>query len=81
MTVGEVADRRDKLASGLGRPLGCVWPEANPEVHPGRLILWVGDQDMAKTRQPAWPLAKTGAVGPVPARSPSGPTSAAGPSR
>jgi DNA segregation ATPase FtsK/SpoIIIE, S-DNA-T family len=62
VTVGEVADRRDKLASGLGRPLGCVWPEANPEIHPGRLILWVGDQDMAKTRQPPWSLAKTGAV-------------------
>jgi DNA segregation ATPase FtsK/SpoIIIE, S-DNA-T family len=62
VTVGEVADRRDKLASGLGRPLGCVWPEGNPQVHPGRLILWVGDQDMAKTRQPPWPLAKTGAV-------------------
>jgi S-DNA-T family DNA segregation ATPase FtsK/SpoIIIE len=62
VTVGEVADRRDKLASGLGRPLGCVWPEANAEVHPGRLILWVGDQDMATTRQPPWPLAKTGAV-------------------
>jgi S-DNA-T family DNA segregation ATPase FtsK/SpoIIIE len=62
VTVGEVADRRDKLASGLGRPLGCVWPEANAEVHPGRLVLWVGDQDMARTRQPAWPLAKTGAV-------------------
>jgi DNA segregation ATPase FtsK/SpoIIIE, S-DNA-T family len=29
VTVGEVADRRDKLASGLGRPLGCVWPEGN----------------------------------------------------
>jgi S-DNA-T family DNA segregation ATPase FtsK/SpoIIIE len=51
-----------ELASGLGRPLGCVWPEANAEVHPGRLILWVGDQDMATTRQPPWPLAKTGAV-------------------
>jgi DNA segregation ATPase FtsK/SpoIIIE, S-DNA-T family len=31
VTVGEVADRRDKLASGLGRPLGCVWPEGNAE--------------------------------------------------
>ena len=62
VTVGEVADRRDKLASGLGRPLGCVWPEGNAEVHPGRLVLWVGDQDMAKARQPAWPLAKQGAV-------------------
>jgi S-DNA-T family DNA segregation ATPase FtsK/SpoIIIE len=62
VTVGEVADRRDKLASGLGRPMGCVWPEGNAEVHPGRLILWVGDQDMAKARQPAWPLSKSGAV-------------------
>jgi S-DNA-T family DNA segregation ATPase FtsK/SpoIIIE len=62
VTVGEVADRRDKLASGLGRPLGCVWPEGNAEVHPGRLVLWVGDQDLAKARQPAWPLAKQGAV-------------------
>jgi S-DNA-T family DNA segregation ATPase FtsK/SpoIIIE len=62
VTVGEVADRRDKLASGLGRPLGCVWPEGNAEVHPGRLILWVGDQDVAKAHQGAWPLAKQGAV-------------------
>jgi S-DNA-T family DNA segregation ATPase FtsK/SpoIIIE len=62
VTVGEVADRRDKLASGLGRPLGCVWPEGNAEVHPGRLVLWVGDQDMAKARQPAWPLTRSGAV-------------------
>ncbi len=62
VTVGEVADRRDKLASGLGRPLGCVWPEGNAEVHPGRLVLWVGDQDLAKARQPAWPLAKAGAT-------------------
>src|SRR6266545_790263 len=62
VTVGEVIDRRDKLASGLARPLGCVWPEGNAEVHPGRLVLWVGDQDMAKARQPAWPLAKAGAV-------------------
>jgi DNA segregation ATPase FtsK/SpoIIIE, S-DNA-T family len=62
VTVGEVADRRDKLASGLGRPLGCVWPEGNAEVHPGRLVLYVADQDLAKARQPAWPLGKTGAV-------------------
>src|SRR6266545_2957979 len=62
VTVTEVIDRRDKLASGLARPLGCVWPEGNTEVHPGRLVLWVGDQDMAKARQGAWPLAKSGAV-------------------
>jgi DNA segregation ATPase FtsK/SpoIIIE, S-DNA-T family len=62
VTVGEVADRRDKLASGLGRPLGCVWPEGNADIHPGRLVLYVADQDLAKARQPAWPLAKTGTV-------------------
>jgi DNA segregation ATPase FtsK/SpoIIIE, S-DNA-T family len=80
VTVGEVADRRDKLASGLGRPLGCVWPEGNPQVHPGRLTLWVGDQDMATTRQPPWPLAKAGTVT-CSSRSPLGPTSAAARSR
>ena len=37
-------------------------PRRNPEVHPGRLVLWVGDQDMAKAKQPAWPLAKRGTV-------------------
>lgn len=56
VTAGEVIERRDKLASGLGRPLGCVWPEGNAAVHPGRLVLWVGDQDLSKARQPAWPL-------------------------
>jgi S-DNA-T family DNA segregation ATPase FtsK/SpoIIIE len=60
VTAAEVIDRRDKLASGLGRPLGCVWPEGNHEVSPGRLVLWVGDQDMAATRQPAWPLLRAG---------------------
>jgi DNA segregation ATPase FtsK/SpoIIIE, S-DNA-T family len=62
VTAAEVIDRRDKLASGLGRPLGCVWPEGNHEVSPGRLVLWVGDQDMATTRQPAWPLLRHGSV-------------------
>jgi S-DNA-T family DNA segregation ATPase FtsK/SpoIIIE len=62
VTVAEVIERRAKLASALGRPLGCVWPEGNAEVHPGRMVLWVGDQDMSKSRQPAWPLRKTGAV-------------------
>ncbi|RLK59932.1 FtsK/SpoIIIE domain-containing protein [Actinokineospora cianjurensis] len=56
VTAGDVIERRDRLASGLGRPLGCVWPEGNAAVHPGRLVLWVGDQDMSKAKQPAWPL-------------------------
>jgi S-DNA-T family DNA segregation ATPase FtsK/SpoIIIE len=62
VTAAEVIERRDKLAAGLGRPLGCVWPEGNHEVHPGRLVLWVGDTDMASAKQPAWPLLKGGAV-------------------
>lgn len=62
VTVSDVMDRRDRLASGLRRPLGCVWPEAVPEEHTGRLVLWVGDQDMSKAKQPAWPLAKDGQV-------------------
>ncbi|MGG7573560.1 cell division protein FtsK [Streptomyces sirii] len=62
VTVTDVIDKRDKLASGLRRPLGCVWPEAVPDEHTGRLVLWVGDQDMSKAKKPAWPLAKSGTV-------------------
>ncbi|MCP9207106.1 cell division protein FtsK [Streptomyces cucumeris] len=62
VTVADVMDRRDRLASGLRRPLGCVWPEAVPEEHTGRMVLWVGDQDMNKAQQPAWPLATSGEV-------------------
>lgn len=60
VTVAEVQEKRDKLASGLRRPIGCVWPEVDHGQHPGRLILWVGDQDMSKARQPAWPLGRHG---------------------
>ena len=62
VTATEVIERREKLASALARPLGCVWPEGNADVHPGRLVLWVGDQDMAKARKPAWPLLHAGTV-------------------
>ncbi|MFT9665551.1 cell division protein FtsK [Streptomyces rhizosphaericola] len=62
VTVTDVIERRDKLASGLRRPLGCVWPEAVPDEHTGRLVLWVGDQDMSTAAKPAWPLAKAGSV-------------------
>ncbi|GAA0720616.1 cell division protein FtsK [Dactylosporangium roseum] len=61
-TVDQVADRRKELASALGRPLGCVWPEGNLDVHPGRLVLWVGDEDLSRSRQAAWPLLKSGTV-------------------
>ncbi|MFD8562138.1 FtsK/SpoIIIE domain-containing protein [Streptosporangium canum] len=60
VTVTDIMERRDRLASGLRRPLGCVWPENAPGQHPGRLVLWVGDQDMSAAKAPAWPLARTG---------------------
>ena len=55
-------ERRDRLASGLRRPLGCVWPEPVTEAHAGRLVLWVGDRDMNATKPPAWPLADAAAA-------------------
>jgi S-DNA-T family DNA segregation ATPase FtsK/SpoIIIE len=57
VTVADVADRRARLASGLRRPLGCVWADADPNEHEGRLILWVGDRDLSKTGLVKWPLA------------------------
>ncbi|WP_245627600.1 FtsK/SpoIIIE domain-containing protein [Actinomadura oligospora] len=60
VTVSDIMERRDRLASGLRRPLGCVWPEPANEQHAGRLVLWVGDQDMKSIKPPAWPLAKSG---------------------
>lgn len=62
VTAGEVIERRSKLASGLRRPVGCVWPEADPDVHEGRLQLYVADQSLAEATQRPWPLAKTGSV-------------------
>ncbi|MGC5011385.1 cell division protein FtsK [Streptosporangium sp. DT93] len=49
VTVADILDKRPRLASGLRRPLGCIWPEGDPSVHEGRLILWVGDRDLSKT--------------------------------
>ncbi|MEU0570863.1 cell division protein FtsK [Nonomuraea sp. NPDC005983] len=49
VTVADVLDKRDRLASALRRPIGCIWPEGNPAIHEGRLILWVGDKDLSKT--------------------------------
>ena len=60
VTATDIMERRDRLASGLRRPLGCVWPEPAHDQHAGRLVLWVGDQDMNRVRPPVWPLAKTG---------------------
>lgn len=62
VTAAQVMEKREQLASGLGRPQGCVWPEGDHDVSPGRLRLWVGDQDMAKAKPAVWPLARTGRV-------------------
>ncbi|MER7675368.1 cell division protein FtsK [Streptomyces sp. NPDC096934] len=62
VTVTDVIERRERLASGLRRPLGCVWPEAVSDEHTGHLVLWVGDQDMSKAKKPVWPLLKSGTV-------------------
>jgi S-DNA-T family DNA segregation ATPase FtsK/SpoIIIE len=60
VTPAMVMEKRAELASGLRRPVGCVWPEPARDEHAGRLILWVGDQDLAKAKQPGWPLARSG---------------------
>ncbi|WP_226361564.1 FtsK/SpoIIIE domain-containing protein [Pseudonocardia sp. ICBG1142] len=62
VTAVDVIERRDRLASGLRRPMGCVWPEPNQAEHAGRLVLWVGDNDLATSKPVAWPLAKRGTV-------------------
>lgn len=62
VTADSVIEKRKELAAGLRRPMGCVWPEPVTEEHPGRLVLWVGDVELRKSKQPAWPLAKKGQV-------------------
>lgn len=60
ITVSAIMERREQLASGLRRPLGAVWPEPAPHIHAGRMVLWVGDQDMNSARQPPYPLMRAG---------------------
>ena len=62
VTVTDILDRRDRLASGLRRPLGCVWPEPVPDEHAGRMMLWVGDRALNKVPPAPWPLAKGGSA-------------------
>ncbi|WP_455362594.1 cell division protein FtsK [Streptomyces sp. SYSU K21746] len=62
VTVPDILDRREKLASGLRRPLGCVWPEPVADEHAGRMMLWVGDKALNKVKPPAWPLVKGGSA-------------------
>ena len=62
VTVTDILDRRDRLASGLRRPLGCVWPEPVADEHAGRMMLWVGDRALNKLAPVPGPLAKAGAI-------------------
>jgi DNA segregation ATPase FtsK/SpoIIIE, S-DNA-T family len=62
VTAGEILAKRDKLASGLRRPLSATWPEGVPAEHEGRLRLWVGFHDISKTKPAIWPLARAGTV-------------------
>ncbi|MGH3380228.1 MAG: FtsK/SpoIIIE domain-containing protein [Actinoallomurus sp.] len=58
VTAVDIMERRYNLASGLRRPLGCVWPEPSDDAHAGRLVLWVGDQDLSKAKRPKCSLVK-----------------------
>jgi S-DNA-T family DNA segregation ATPase FtsK/SpoIIIE len=62
VVAGDVGEKREELASGLRRPLGCVWPETDHKRHPGALNLYVADEDMTTAEQPPWPLARRGTV-------------------
>ncbi|MFC9748860.1 cell division protein FtsK [Streptomyces niveus] len=62
ITPDDVMEKRENLASGLRRKVGCVWPSPDPDEHEGRLVLWVGDKPMNETTKPAWPLLKDGRV-------------------
>ena len=59
VTAGDIMERRDRLASGLRRPEGCVWPEPDADAHAGRWSCgW--DEPLSATKAIAWPLAKAG---------------------
>jgi S-DNA-T family DNA segregation ATPase FtsK/SpoIIIE len=62
VTAKMILAKRPELSSGLRRPLSAVWPEGVPGEHEGRLYLWIGRQDMAKMKPPAWPLLRSGAA-------------------
>ena len=55
-----ILEKRPELAAAMRRPLGCVWPEADTDAHPGRLRLWVAREDPSKAKRRLWPLLKGG---------------------
>lgn len=60
VTARQIIAKREELASGLRRNIGCVWPEADSEEHAGRLVLFVSDKPLRQLKMPAWPLLAEG---------------------
>ncbi|MFT3877154.1 MAG: cell division protein FtsK [Propioniciclava sp.] len=60
VTAGAVIEKRDEMASGLRRPIDCVWLEPDHSQHAGRLVMWVADRSLAKTKPKPWPHAGGG---------------------
>jgi S-DNA-T family DNA segregation ATPase FtsK/SpoIIIE len=60
VTADKVLDKRAALAAAMRRPISTVWPEADRDAHPGRLVLWVAQQDPAKVARRLWPLMTKG---------------------
>ncbi|OEV03833.1 cell division protein FtsK [Streptomyces nanshensis] len=58
--AAKVLEKREELAAAMRRPISTVWPEGDRSAHPGRLVLWVAQQDPAKAPRKLWPLMKTG---------------------
>ncbi|GAA2108799.1 FtsK/SpoIIIE domain-containing protein [Streptomyces synnematoformans] len=57
-----VLEKREELAAAMRRPISTVWPEGDRAAHPGRLVLWVAQQDPAKAPRRLWPLMHKGAA-------------------
>src|SRR5690606_10996583 len=55
-----VLEKRKQLAGAMRRPLTTGWPEADPDAHPGRCVLWVAEQDPSSARRRMWPLLSDG---------------------
>jgi S-DNA-T family DNA segregation ATPase FtsK/SpoIIIE len=62
VTAADIIDKRERLASGLRAPVDCVWPEADPSSHAGRLVLFVSDKPMVDATPKPWRFVKAGRV-------------------
>ncbi|MEV4767825.1 cell division protein FtsK [Micromonospora humida] len=60
VTAGMVVEKREQVAGSpaLRLPLDQVW--FKPGRHTGQVEMWVADQPLSLTPQPAWPLLKAG---------------------